>query len=429
MQCEIFKTDSTYLKEMPPEPKGEVGKTDVFLKVDVLSIVDISEVDNFISLQLRLKLSWTDPRLTMFNLNDAADMNTLTMEARQKIWIPQVIFHNTQHKEESLNDEKAIVTIDRQGPFIVPPKSLIHNAYVFEGSQNQIGIERIYSFKFSCDFYMGVYPFDTQKCSAIFVLKSNSGKFARLNIDEMSYMGPIDLTQYFVEDTNISYVEIPGNQTGVQVDLVFGRRILSTILTTYLPTSLICIVSFATNYFKGFFFEAIVTVNLTSLLVLTTLFISVSNSLPQTAYLKMIDIWLIFNLFIPFCETLLQTMIENLKDQDEVNHHGMSLKVNKKNLNQQVDKEDNKNELKMFTNGKMVKIGPQIQHLHMTREPGLALNRGTDHHAHKMRNRKLRFTQMIANRGLPTVFILFSLFYFTVGFLYYKRIISSLKTI
>ena len=51
---------------------------------------------------------------------------------------------------------------------------------------------------------------------------------------------------------------------------------------------------FTTNFSQDFFFEAIVTVNLTSLLVLTTLFISVSGSLPQTAYVKMVDLWLIF---------------------------------------------------------------------------------------------------------------------------------------
>jgi hypothetical protein len=44
-------------------------------------------------------------------------------------------------------------------------------------------------------------------------------------------------------------------------------------------------------FFQPAYFEAIVTVNLTSLLVLTTLFISVSNSLPRTAYIKLIDIW------------------------------------------------------------------------------------------------------------------------------------------
>lgn len=92
-----------------------------------------------------------------------------------------------------------------------------------------------------------------------------------------------------------------------------GRRILNEILTTYLPTILICLVSFSTNYFKAFFFEAIVTVNLTSLLVLTTLFISVSNSLPKTSYVKMIDIWLIFCLCVPFVEVIIHTVIDSLR--------------------------------------------------------------------------------------------------------------------
>ena len=77
---------------------------------------------------------------------------------------------------------------------------------------------------------------------------------------------------------------------------------MSSLLTVYLPCILICMVSFSTNYFKAFFFEAIVTVNLTALLVLTTMFISVTESLPKTAYIKMVDIWLLFNLFIPFAE-------------------------------------------------------------------------------------------------------------------------------
>ena len=33
-------------------------------------------------------------------------------------------------------------------------------------------------------------------------------------------------------------------------------------------------------------------------------FISVSNALPKTSYVKMIDIWLLFNLTIPFAEVV-----------------------------------------------------------------------------------------------------------------------------
>ena len=84
--------------------------------------------------------------------------------------------------------------------------------------------------------------------------------------------------------------------------IVFRRRILNAILTVYLPTILVLTIVYTTNFFKEFFFEAIVSVNLTSLLVLTTLFISVSGSLPQTAYIKMVDVWLIFAQAVPWVE-------------------------------------------------------------------------------------------------------------------------------
>ena len=57
------------------------------------------------------------------------------------------------------------------------------------------------------------------------------------------------------------------------------------------------------------------TVNLTTLLVLTTLFISISNSLPRTAYVKLIDFWLIFCLLIPFIEVILHTASDILRQR------------------------------------------------------------------------------------------------------------------
>ncbi len=162
---------------------------------------------------------------------------------------------------------------------------------------------RVYSTRFLCDFDMRFYPFDRQKCSVVIVPKGNSGHFIRLSGGDSTYLGPVDLTQYFVANFSSN---AGSNGSTIIVDLVFGRRILSTTLTTYVPTLLICVVSFSTNYFKGHFFEAIVTVNLTSLLVLATLFIGVSNALPATAYVKMMDIWLIVCLGVPFVEVLLQ---------------------------------------------------------------------------------------------------------------------------
>ena len=123
---------------------------------------------------------------------------------------------------------------------------------------------------------------------------------------------------------------------------VFTRRLLGTILTVYIPTLLLIIISHMTNYFKPFFFEAVVTVNLTVMLVLATMFISVSDNLPKTSYIKMVDLWLIFNLMIPFFEVknkaltqnqiskvILHTYIDSLRidDDREINHHGRTVKV------------------------------------------------------------------------------------------------------
>ena len=119
---------------------------------------------------------------------------------------------------------------------------------------------------------------------------------------------------------------------GLVLTLILKRRIMNELLTTYLPTVFILCIVYATNYFKPFFFEAVVTVNLTSQLVLTTLFISVSNSLPPTSYVKMIDVWLIFSQLIPFAEVLLHTFMDSMRQEDdrEINHHGVVRAVGEK---------------------------------------------------------------------------------------------------
>ena len=66
------------------------------------------------------------------------------------------------------------------------------------------------------------------------------------------------------------------------------------------------------------------------MLVLTTMFINVSNNLPKTSYMKMVDVWLLFNLLYPFIVVLIHTYMDTLRnDEDrEINHHGKTIQVN-----------------------------------------------------------------------------------------------------
>ena len=51
------------------------------------------------------------------------------------------------------------------------------------------------------------------------------------------------------------------------MEIVFKRRLTNELLTTYLPSFLLLLMAYATTFFKEFYFEAAVTVNLSILLV------------------------------------------------------------------------------------------------------------------------------------------------------------------
>ena len=55
------------------------------------------------------------------------------------------------------------------------------------------------------------------------------------------------------------------------------------------------------------------------MLVLTTMFINVSNNLPKTSYMKMVDVWLLFNLMYPFIVVLMHTYMDSLRNDEENN--------------------------------------------------------------------------------------------------------------
>ena len=70
------------------------------------------------------------------------------------------------------------------------------------------------------------------------------------------------------------------------------------------------------------------------------MFINVSNSLPKTSYMKMVDAWLLFNLLYPFIVVLLHTYMDTLRNDDdrEINHHGKSIKINGDDDNEEIIK-------------------------------------------------------------------------------------------
>ena len=114
--------------------------------------------------------------------------------------------------------------------------------------------------------------------------------------------------------------------------ITMRRKLTSELMTTYFPTLLLTAITFATTFFKPFFFEAALSVNLTTMLVMTTIFISKMESLPPTSDIKMIDIWLILCQMVPFSEVILLTAMEYNRE-DKKKKKGAKKKGKKKGAN------------------------------------------------------------------------------------------------
>ena len=116
-----------------------------------------------------------------------------------------------------------------------------------------------------------------------------------------------DLTMFTMTSLTLNEKEISNM---VYMALKLKRKIAMELLTTYLPTILLLLITFITIFFDKDLFADAIAVNLTIMLVMTTIFTSKIEELPPTSDMKMIDIWLIFCLVVPFTEVILRTAIE-----------------------------------------------------------------------------------------------------------------------
>ena len=125
----------------------------------------------------------------------------------------------------------------------------------------------------------------------------------------------VDMAIFQIKDWNLDFKT--QTKEGLRMSLTMKRKVISELMTTYFPTLLLTAITFATTFFKPFFFEAALSVNLTTMLVMTTIFISKMEGLPPTSATKMIDYWLILCQLVPFAQVVLLTIKENLREEEQ----------------------------------------------------------------------------------------------------------------
>lgn len=140
--------------------------------------------------------------------------------------------------------------------------------------------------------------------------------------------------QYYIEGWQIGQTISHAQERVITVSLTLTRDFFSIFMVTYLPTSMIVIflknyllhsilvlmnfVNQALNYIEGDTkYDLIIAVNITCMMVLTSVYLSESTSLPSTSNIKPVEIWLLFNLSFPFLVILVNVVIQ-VRKQNQI---------------------------------------------------------------------------------------------------------------
>ena len=106
--------------------------------------------------------------MTYQNLKKETSLNALTDEDILKIWLPLIVYDNTDQKEvtrlgEYGNGEWVTrVTVTREGDFTRSGIEKVDEAEIFEGTENRLTMYQTYTWEFQCKYELQRYPFDTQ---------------------------------------------------------------------------------------------------------------------------------------------------------------------------------------------------------------------------------------------------------------------------
>ena len=171
-----------------------------------------------------------------------------------------------------------------------------------------------------------------QTCFVEMSIQEKEKTKVQLVPDELEMFQKTTMAIFFFTHVTLTYKNESSLDEGIHLVLRMKRIITSEMMTTYLPTALLLLITYSTTFFKPCFFEAALSVNLTTMLVMTTIFISKMESLPQTSYMKMIDIWLILCQLAPFAQVVIVTSMEYFRKDDYDGHQMRMVSENKRSL-------------------------------------------------------------------------------------------------
>nr|XP_060642192.1 gamma-aminobutyric acid receptor subunit pi [Anolis sagrei ordinatus] len=248
----------------------------IAMSLNVASISSISESDMDYTATIYLRQRWTDSRL-VFQGN-----KSFTLDARlvKYLWVPDTYI--VESKKSFLHEVTAENRLIR----------LFSNGTVLYALRITTTV--------ACNMDLSKYPLDTQTCK----LQMESWGYDENDVlftwlrgnDSVHGLENLRLSQYTVERyctlSTMSHQET-GNYPRLVLQFELKRNILYFILETYVPSTLLVILSWVSFWITLDSVPARTCIGVTTVLSMTTLMMGSRNSITKTnGFIKAIDIYL-----------------------------------------------------------------------------------------------------------------------------------------
>ena len=165
-ECILLELENGYNKKVPPfsiDDNSKLVPVKVNISITLMNVLKISEVDHTIELKFGISLLWYENRAKYRNLKMTEALNMLSDEELNDLWIPFIIFRNTDDDEAvTIGNVKSEASIKRESQFQRSPDEIADEMELFDGRDNKITLNQTYSKKFHCTYLLHYFPFDTQ---------------------------------------------------------------------------------------------------------------------------------------------------------------------------------------------------------------------------------------------------------------------------
>ncbi|CAM9511644.1 gamma-aminobutyric acid receptor subunit beta-3-like isoform X2 [Lethenteron reissneri] len=248
----------------------------VGMSIDIASIDMVSEVNMDYTLTMYFQQCWTDKRLsyTVIPLN-----LTLDNRVADQLWVPDTYF---------LNDKKSFVhgvTVKNRMIRLHPDGTVLYGLRITTTAACMMDLRR--------------YPLDEQNCTleieSYGYTMDDIGFYWRGGDAAVTGVSEIELPQFSIMEFRLVstlVVFATGSYPRLSLSFRLKRNIGYFILQTYMPSTLITILSWVSFWINYDASAARVALGITTVLTMTTISTHLRETLPKIPYVKAIDIYL-----------------------------------------------------------------------------------------------------------------------------------------